>query len=70
MKIPQYDIFSGRADKYAEWLEVVEGLGAAVDKMNEHAVQSPGRYFVFCSNTHAVLASIRNSAVAAGYGNH
>ena len=58
MKIPQYDVFSGRQDKDAVWLETVDGLGAAVDRMNERAKQSPGCYFVFCCKTHAVLASV------------
>jgi len=58
MKIPQYEIFSGRADRDAVWLEAVDGLGPAVDRMKDYATQSPGSYFVFCRNTHALLASI------------
>jgi len=58
MKIPQYEIFSGRADRDAVWLEAVDGLGAAVDRMKEYAKKSPGFYFVFCCDRHAVVASI------------
>jgi hypothetical protein len=58
MKVPQYDIFSGRIDRDAIWLESVDGLAAAVDRMNHYARQSPGCYFVFCSSSHSVLASI------------
>jgi hypothetical protein len=61
MKVPQYDIFSGHVDRDALWLETVEGLGAAVAKMKEYAEQSPGCYFVFCTHTHSVLASVDTS---------
>lgn len=61
MSVPTYHIFSGFPDRDALWLETVEGLGAAHDRMREHAVQSPGPYFVFCGQTHTVLASIDTS---------
>ena len=63
MEIPQYDIFSGRIDRDAMWLESVDGLGAAVAKMKEYAKQSPGQYFVFCSKTDSVLASINTPLI-------
>ncbi len=58
MKIPEYDIFSGSTPEDAKWLETVKGFGAANEKMIEHAKKSPGTYFVFCQNTHRVLAQI------------
>jgi hypothetical protein len=58
LNIVWYDIFSGQFDKDAMWLEAVEGLGAACDKMNERAKKSPGPYFVFCQNANKVLAHI------------
>jgi hypothetical protein len=61
MKIPQYDIFSGETDKDALWLEAVEGLGTAKDRMQVLATQTPGPYFVFCQRTHKILASIDTS---------
>ncbi len=63
MKVPQYDIFSGRIDKDAIWLESVDGLAAAVSRMKDYARQSPGCCFVFCCNSHAVLASINTPLV-------
>jgi len=63
MKIPQYDVFSGRIDRDAMWLESIDGLAASVDRMKEYAKQSPGRYFVFCSKTHTVVASINTPMV-------
>jgi hypothetical protein len=61
MVVPQYDIFRGRRDKDAVWLEAVDGLGAANDRMKEHARRMPGSYFVFCQQTHVVLARIDTS---------
>jgi hypothetical protein len=62
MNVPQYDIFSGALDKNALWLEAVDGLGPAFERMKQIAANSPGTYFVFCSSTHKVLASIDTSA--------
>jgi hypothetical protein len=59
--IPTYDIFSGSRDKDALWLEAVQGLGAACDRMKELAAQTKGPYFVFCTSTHKVLASVDTS---------
>jgi hypothetical protein len=61
MDTPRFDIFSGQTDKNAVWVESVEGLGNASERMLELAQKTPGRYFVFCLNTHRVLASIDNS---------
>jgi hypothetical protein len=63
MRVPKYDIFSGLRDKDAVWLECVEGLGAAYEHMKEFAAKSPGPYFVFCPQTHKILASIDTSNV-------
>ena len=51
-----FDIFSGSVDKDAIWIEAVEGLGNAKDRMDELAAKSPGKYFVFCSFSHTVMA--------------
>jgi hypothetical protein len=58
VKIPEYDIFSGSTPQDAKWLETVKGFGAANEQMIEHAKKSPGTYFVFCHNTHKVLAQV------------
>lgn len=51
MKAPQYDIFSGIVDENMVWLEVVEELGIALDRMKEFATNKPGSYFIFCRET-------------------
>jgi hypothetical protein len=61
MNAPKYDIFSGAIDKNALWLEAVEGLDPSLERIKQLAVQTPGIYFVFCSRTHKVLASIDTS---------
>jgi hypothetical protein len=61
MKVPRYHIFSGLRDKNAMWLEYVDGLGNAYERMKELARQNPGPYFVFSAETHEVLASIDTS---------
>jgi hypothetical protein len=61
MSAPQYDIFRGSRDKDAVWVEAVDVLDRANDRMKEHALQNPGPYFVLCHRTHSVLASIDTS---------
>ena len=46
MTVPQYDIFSGSGQNDALWLECIEGLDAARDRMYEIAAQRPGMYYV------------------------
>jgi len=61
--IPSYEIFSGHFG-YTEvlWLESVEGLGSAFERMKEIAKASPGPYFLFCNRTHHKMAAIDTSA--------
>jgi hypothetical protein len=61
MPVPAYDIFSGRVDKSAVWIETVEGLGNAYELMTKIAAETPGPYFIFCSRTHTVCGSINTS---------
>jgi hypothetical protein len=57
-----YDIFCGHDQNDAIWIDAVESLGAAADRMNQLARDQPGPYFVFCTNKYKVLASIDTSA--------
>jgi hypothetical protein len=61
--IPSYEIFSGRFG-YTEvlWLESVEGLGNAFERMKEIALATPGPYFLFCNRTHQRMAAIDTGA--------
>jgi|SRR5215469_9946907 len=47
MRVPTFHIFSGFRDKDALWLESVEGLGAANERMKQLGAEDPGPYFVF-----------------------
>jgi hypothetical protein len=58
MRVPTYDIFSGTGYQDAKWLEAVEGLSAACERMKHLADQMPGPYFVFSTDSKAVLAAI------------
>jgi hypothetical protein len=57
VKIPSFAIFSGKPNKNACWLETVQGLANARDRMEEIAAEHPGEYFLFGQQVHAVLAS-------------
>lgn len=60
--MPTYEIFSGRVDKNAVWIETVEGLGNAYELMTKIAAETPGPYFIFCSRTHTLCGSINTSS--------
>jgi hypothetical protein len=66
MNISTYDIFCGRRDKNPLWVGSVEGLGAAYERMKEIAAKTHGPYFVFCSRTNKVVASVDNTRVPKG----
>lgn len=51
-----YDIFRGATNKDAIWLEAVAGVSSARRRMEEIAKESPGRYFVFDQERHAIIA--------------
>ena len=61
--VPTYDIFAGRyGDTDARWIEPVEGLGCAYERMKEIAAKEPGPYFLFDPSSHRVLASVDTTA--------
>jgi hypothetical protein len=64
MKIPQYDVFLGTFGVDATWLEAVDGVGNALDRMKFLAAEVPGPYFIFCQKTHRVMASMNTAKVA------
>jgi hypothetical protein len=64
MKIPLYYICSGFRDNNPMWLETVEGLATAYKRLKERATEEPGPYFVFCSETYTVVASLDTSAAS------
>lgn len=61
MPVPTFEIFLGYFEKEVLWLEAVRGLRAASARMKQRAEEFPGPYFVFCTKTHSVRASIDTS---------
>jgi len=52
------DIFSGGPDKDPMWLETVDGISKARERMEQLAAEAPGRYFLFSTTAQAILAEI------------
>jgi len=66
-KEPIFDIFRGTPfNKDAVWVEAIEGLAAARNRMEEIAGKIPGSYFVFSVHSHNVLARIDTGEHAQG----
>ena len=57
-----FDIFSGTFKK-AWWIEAVEGLSNARERMQQIAGEQPGQYFLFCPSTHASVCEIETFAI-------
>ena len=65
VKEPTFDIFSGASDKDALWVEAVQGLARARERMEEIAAEKPGQYFLFSTASHAILGRIETFNKAA-----
>jgi hypothetical protein len=67
--VPVFDIFSGRfGEKDVVWLGAAEGLDAARDRMLHFAAKQPGAYFVFRSDSRAVVACVDTTLKAKAKG--
>jgi len=51
MRVPTFHVFSGFRDKDPLWLDSVEGLGTANERMEQLAAEKPGPYFIFSTDT-------------------
>ena len=52
------DIFSGELEAAAVWLEAVQGLTAARERMRQIASNNPGKYFILSVADRSVLERI------------
>lgn len=69
MRVQEYDVFTGHFDRDPLWLDRIEGLDAAYLRMTERAADSPGPYFIFCTESNSVIATVdtsRANGAAAG----
>ncbi len=64
MKKLKYHIFSGSREKGGLWLDSVEGLDAAKDRIRQLSEKTPGHYYVFCAKTLEPLVTVDTSALA------
>ena len=65
MRVPKFDIFHGRyGETDAVWVEAVEGLAFACQRMYALATERPGPYFVFSTASHEVLDSMDTTPLA------
>ncbi len=64
----KFDIFQGHVDRDPIWVEVVDGLACAFERIEEFAAEKPAHYFVKSLNTHKVLASVDSTKGEASEG--
>ena len=53
-----FDIFSGAPDEEPVWMEAVEKLSDARERMEQIGAEIPGRYFLFSAGGQSVVAQI------------
>jgi hypothetical protein len=53
-----FDIFSGSAEEYGLWVEAIEGLSSAHQRMGQLAAEKPGRYFLLSSTDQSILTRV------------
>jgi hypothetical protein len=58
LKTESFDIFSGAVDENPVWLETVETLSGARQRMEEIATEMPGKYFLFSPLNQSILAQV------------
>ena len=58
MSVSRFEIFKGSSDRQAIWVESVEELSAANERMKELADESPGSYFVFDVRARRILTTL------------
>ena len=54
-----FDIFRGRTERDAMWLEAVAGLSNARERMEIIASLTPGPYFLYSSEARSILSTIQ-----------
>jgi len=57
-----FDIFSG-TQKNAAWIETVEGLSTARERLQQIAREKPGQYFIFSALTRISVCEIETFAI-------
>ncbi len=55
-----FDIFSGAPEEHGLWIEAVEGLSKARERMGQMAAQTPGKYFLFSGGSQSILSRIQS----------
>jgi hypothetical protein len=53
-----FDIFSGASDENGLWVEAIEGLSNARQRMKQIATEKPGKYFLFSGSSQSILTRI------------
>jgi hypothetical protein len=67
--MPTFDIFQSPRNKNdVVWLECIEGLDAATQRMYAIATHRPGIYFVLNLRDHLVVAKTDTRSLASGTG--
>jgi hypothetical protein len=53
-----FDIFSGAPEENGLWVEAIEGLSSAHQRMGQIAAEKPGRYFLFSTADQSILTRV------------
>jgi len=63
-QLREYDVFSGSPDGSGAgpvWLEATVDLKTAEERIRQLSLSRPGKYFIYSSRAHAVVARVDTS---------
>ncbi len=53
-----FDIFAGAPEENASWVEAIQGLSSAHQRMGQIAAGKPGKYFLLSCDSQSILTKI------------
>ena len=53
-----FDIFSGAPEENGMWVEAIEGLSSAHQRMGQIAAEKPGKYFLLSNTDQFILTRV------------
>ncbi len=57
-----FDIFSGAPEEHGLWVEAVEGLSNARERMGQIAAEEHGKYFLFSRSSQSILTRMNGGS--------
>ena len=61
--VETFHVFSGAPEENGLWVETIDGLSNARQRMEQIATQKPGKYFLFSGSSQSILTRIETRSL-------